>query len=144
MSASSLRSFEYLEGLPGTTFNRLYKQPSTALAIFRRMLTHLGTQKSSSNNLETRLTELAKSFVMALLYISHPLPVTDLESWVRPDGKRYATEKGGTGRSDIVRGRETLRSTSSKGYIFYPPYPTQANHEHTASPTPSPHPSGKH
>ena len=42
MSASSLRSFEYLEGLPGTTFNRLYKQPSTALAIFRRMLPHLG------------------------------------------------------------------------------------------------------
>ena len=42
MSTSSLRSFEYLEGLPGTTFNRLYKQPSTALAIFRRMLPHLG------------------------------------------------------------------------------------------------------
>ena len=42
MSVSSLRSFEYLEGLPGTTFNRLYKQPSTALAIFRRMLPHLG------------------------------------------------------------------------------------------------------
>ncbi|KAL6718433.1 RNA polymerase II transcription factor B 52 kDa subunit [Lecanora helva] len=71
MSVSSLRSFEYLEGLPGTTFNRLYKQPSTALAIFRRMLSHL-----------------AKSFVMALLYISHPMPVTDLEAWVRPDGKR--------------------------------------------------------
>ncbi|KAL2048683.1 hypothetical protein N7G274_000595 [Stereocaulon virgatum] len=71
MSASSLRSFEYLEGLPGTTFNRLYKQPSTALAIFRRMLPHL-----------------AKSFVMALLYISRPMPVTDLEAWVRPDGRR--------------------------------------------------------
>ena len=42
MSVSSLRSFEYLEGLPGTTFKRLYKQPSTALAIFRRMLPHLG------------------------------------------------------------------------------------------------------
>ncbi|KAI4135489.1 MAG: hypothetical protein LQ347_000631 [Umbilicaria vellea] len=68
MSASSLRSFEYLESLPGTVFNRLYQQPSTALAIFRRMLTHL-----------------AKSFVMAMLYISHPLPVTDLESWVRAD-----------------------------------------------------------
>ena len=34
--------------------------------------------------------ELAKSFVMALLYISHPMPVTDLEAWVRPDGRRYA------------------------------------------------------
>ncbi|KAL9104748.1 MAG: hypothetical protein Q9163_000360 [Psora crenata] len=71
MSVSSLRSFEYLEGLPGTTFNRLYKQPSTALAIFRRMLTHL-----------------AKSFVMALLYSGRPLPVTNLEAWVRPNGKR--------------------------------------------------------
>jgi hypothetical protein len=42
MSGSTLRSFEYLEGLPGTVFNRLYQQPSTALAIFRRMLPHLG------------------------------------------------------------------------------------------------------
>ncbi|MCJ1484343.1 RNA polymerase II transcription factor B 52 kDa subunit [Schaereria dolodes] len=70
MSGSSLRSFEYLEGLPGTVFNRLYQQPSTALAIFRRMLPHL-----------------AKSFVMAMLYISHPLLVTDIESWVRPDSR---------------------------------------------------------
>lgn len=50
MSASSLRSFEYLEGLPGTTFNRLYKQPSTALAIFRRMLPHLGKLTSSDSS----------------------------------------------------------------------------------------------
>ena len=35
------------------------------------------------------LTSEAKSFVMALLYISHPLPVTDLEVWVQPDSKRY-------------------------------------------------------
>ncbi len=42
MSVSSLRSFEYLESLPGTVFNKLYQQPSTALAIFRRMLPHLG------------------------------------------------------------------------------------------------------
>ena len=33
------------------------------------------------------LTEPAKSFVMALLYISRPMPVTDLEAWVRPDGR---------------------------------------------------------
>ncbi|KZF22771.1 putative TFIIH and nucleotide excision repair factor 3 complexes subunit [Xylona heveae TC161] len=71
MSTSSLRSFEYLESLPGTVFKRLYRQPSTALAIFRRMLPHL-----------------AKSFVMALLYHSHPLPVADLEQWVRPDSRR--------------------------------------------------------
>jgi hypothetical protein len=42
MSVSTLASFEYLERLPGTTFRRLYQQPSTALAIFRRMLPHLG------------------------------------------------------------------------------------------------------
>lgn len=42
MTVSSLASFEYLERLPGTTFRRLYQQPSTALAVFRRMLPHLG------------------------------------------------------------------------------------------------------
>ncbi|KAL8790776.1 MAG: hypothetical protein Q9213_000400 [Squamulea squamosa] len=71
MSSSSMRSFEYLESLPGTVFNRLYKQPSTALAIFRRML-----------------PQLAKSFVMAMLYMTRPLPVTDLETWVCPGSRR--------------------------------------------------------
>jgi hypothetical protein len=42
MSVASKRALEYLEGQPGIIFNRLYKQPSTALAIFRRMLPHLG------------------------------------------------------------------------------------------------------
>lgn len=41
MSAST-RPFDYLEQLPGTTFNKLYRQPSAALAIFRRMLPDLG------------------------------------------------------------------------------------------------------
>ena len=50
---------------------KLYKQPSTALAIFRRML-----------------TLLAKNFVMAMLYASRPMPVTDLEMWVRPESKK--------------------------------------------------------
>ncbi|KAL9615309.1 MAG: hypothetical protein Q9167_000280 [Letrouitia subvulpina] len=71
MSTSSLRSFEYLESLPGTTFNRLYKEPSTALAIFRRMLPHL-----------------AKSLVMAMLYMSHPLTFSDLEAWVQPGNRK--------------------------------------------------------
>ncbi|KAL6409355.1 transcription initiation factor TFIIH subunit 4 [Ilyonectria robusta] len=38
----SLQLAEYLEKLPGTTFRKLYQQPSTAFAIFRRMLPHLG------------------------------------------------------------------------------------------------------
>ena len=96
--SSTSRSFEYLEGLPGTTFNRLYKQPSTALAIFRRMLPHLGKLRRAvflylgKKNLFDSQWTLAKSFVMALLYISSPLPVADLEAWVRPDGRRYGQQ----------------------------------------------------
>ncbi|KAL3427744.1 RNA polymerase II transcription factor B subunit 2 [Phlyctema vagabunda] len=71
MSVSSLASSDYLERLPGTTFKRLYQQPSTSLAIFRRMLPHL-----------------AKTFVMALLYMTKPFPLTDLDLWVQPDSKR--------------------------------------------------------
>jgi len=33
---------DYLEKLPGTTFRKLYQQPSSAFAIFRRMLPPLG------------------------------------------------------------------------------------------------------
>jgi transcription initiation factor TFIIH subunit 4 len=40
--APSLQLADYLEKLPGTTFRKLYQQPSTAFAIFRRMLPHLG------------------------------------------------------------------------------------------------------
>jgi len=71
MSVPALRSFEYLEQLPGTVFKRLYQQPSTALAIFRRMLPHL-----------------AKTFVMMMLYMRDPLPTSLLESYVRPESKR--------------------------------------------------------
>ncbi|EEP77783.1 conserved hypothetical protein [Uncinocarpus reesii 1704] len=71
MAASSSRSLEYLESLPGTVFLKLYQQPSTALAIFRRMLPHL-----------------AKCFVMALLYLKDPLPAAELELWVKTESKR--------------------------------------------------------
>ncbi|KAJ9264363.1 hypothetical protein DTO271D3_2095 [Paecilomyces variotii] len=71
MPATSSRSFDYLESLPGTVFYKLYQQPSTALAIFRRML-----------------PDLAKCFVMALLYMKDPLPAADLELWVKPDSKK--------------------------------------------------------
>ncbi|KKK11874.1 hypothetical protein P175DRAFT_0460813 [Aspergillus ochraceoroseus IBT 24754] len=68
MVAAPSRPFEYLESLPGTVFFKLYQQPSTALAIFRRML-----------------PDLAKCFVMALLYLKDPLPAADLEIWVKPE-----------------------------------------------------------
>ncbi|MCJ1243295.1 RNA polymerase II transcription factor B 52 kDa subunit [Trapelia coarctata] len=93
MSGSTLRSFEYLEGLPGTVLNRLYQQPSTALAIFRRMLPHL-----------------AKTFVMGMLYLSHPLPVSDLDSWVRPDSRRERDQA-----ISLLERLHILRTTADPG-----------------------------
>ncbi|RDW67134.1 TFIIH/NER complex subunit TFB2 [Aspergillus mulundensis] len=69
--AAASRPFDYLESLPGTVFFKLYQQPSTALAIFRRML-----------------PDLAKCFVMALLYLKDPLPAADLEIWVKSKSLR--------------------------------------------------------
>ncbi|KAK5132204.1 hypothetical protein LTR08_009328 [Meristemomyces frigidus] len=66
-STASQRALDYLEQLPGTTFTKLYQQPSTALAIFRRMLPHL-----------------AKTLVMAMLYMPKPLSIADLDTWVKP------------------------------------------------------------
>jgi transcription initiation factor TFIIH subunit 4 len=68
-STASQRAINYLESLPGITFTKLYQQPSTALAVFRRMLPHL-----------------AKTIVMGMLYMPTPFAVKDLESWVKPDG----------------------------------------------------------
>lgn len=42
VGTQSYQLSDYLEKLPGTTFRRLYQQPSTAFAIFRRMLPQLG------------------------------------------------------------------------------------------------------
>ncbi|KAF2843145.1 RNA polymerase II transcription factor B subunit 2 [Patellaria atrata CBS 101060] len=74
MSVSTSQALEYLQGLPGMTQAKLYTQPSAALAIFRRMLPHL-----------------AKTIVMAMLYMPKPFPATDLDLWLRPDARRYAT-----------------------------------------------------
>lgn len=69
-STASQRALDYLEELPGTTFAKLHQQPSTALAIFRRMLPHL-----------------AKTIVMAMLYMPAPLPVADLDTWIKPSSE---------------------------------------------------------
>lgn len=53
MTTPTLNSFEYLERLPGMTFKRLYEQPATALAIFRRMLPHLGERILEVLNFKT-------------------------------------------------------------------------------------------
>ncbi|EPS36518.1 hypothetical protein H072_9939 [Dactylellina haptotyla CBS 200.50] len=68
MSAQTMKGFEQLEGLPEAVFKRLYQQPATALAIFRRMLPNL-----------------AKTFVMAMLFNPDPVPISNLEHWVHPD-----------------------------------------------------------
>lgn len=68
MSSSAQWALDYLEQLPGATFTKLYQQPSTALAIFRRMLPHL-----------------AKTLVMAMLYMPTPFAAADLDTWIRPD-----------------------------------------------------------
>ncbi|KAK5107858.1 hypothetical protein LTR62_000618 [Meristemomyces frigidus] len=67
---ASQRALDYLEQLPGTTFTRLYQQPSTALAIFRRMLPHL-----------------AKTLVMAMLYMPEPFAINSLDTWVKSDAR---------------------------------------------------------
>ncbi|KAH7311594.1 transcription factor Tfb2-domain-containing protein [Stachybotrys elegans] len=67
----SLQLAEYLEKLPGTTFKKLYQQPSTAFAIFRRMLPHL-----------------AKTIVMRILYVPQPVLLSDLDLWFKPEAKR--------------------------------------------------------
>lgn len=71
MSVNSLQLSEYLEKVPGTTFRRLYQQPSAAFAVFRRLLPHL-----------------AKTLVMAILYMPEPFLLSDLDIWVKPTSKR--------------------------------------------------------
>lgn len=75
MSVSSLRSFEYLESLPGTVFNRLYKQPSTALAIFRRMLPHLGRSRRLYD--PTTLADRSSEELCYGLVVSQPAIISD-------------------------------------------------------------------
>ncbi|KAK3936560.1 RNA polymerase II transcription factor B subunit 2 [Diplogelasinospora grovesii] len=70
VGTQSYQLSDYLEKLPGTTFRKLYQQPPTTFAIFRRML-----------------PPLAKRFVNALLYMPDPLPLSDLDIWVKAEGK---------------------------------------------------------
>jgi len=74
MQAQSYQLSDYLEKLPGTAFRKLYQQPSTAFAIFRRML-----------------PPLAKIFVQALLYAPCPIQLAQLDVWVKAEGKDQRT-----------------------------------------------------
>ncbi|KAF2828472.1 transcription factor Tfb2 [Ophiobolus disseminans] len=70
-ASSSIQALEYLQGLPLQTHRKLYEAPSTVLAVFRCMLPHL-----------------AKSIVMAMLYMPSALPAADLEAWFKPSARR--------------------------------------------------------
>ncbi|KAF4122770.1 transcription initiation factor TFIIH subunit 4 [Geosmithia morbida] len=78
-TAPSLQLADYLEKLPGTTFRKLYQQPSTAFAIFRRMLSHLVLNS---------MFPAAKTFVMRMLFMPKPMLLSDLDVWVKPDSKK--------------------------------------------------------
>ncbi|EOA82515.1 RNA polymerase II transcription factor B 52 kDa subunit [Exserohilum turcicum] len=70
-TSSSAQALEYLEGLPLATHKKLYEQPSTVLAVFRCMLPHL-----------------AKSIVMAMLYMPTSFPAADLDAWFKPAARK--------------------------------------------------------
>ncbi|KAL5356230.1 TFIIH basal transcription factor complex p52 subunit [Aspergillus floccosus] len=106
MAAAPSRPFDYLEGLPGTVFQKLYQQPSTALAIFRRML-----------------PDLAKCFVMALLYLRDPLPAKDLELWVKSDSlKERDNALSLLGRLHILSNR--VLADNVRAYVVTNPFAT--------------------
>ncbi|RDA83051.1 hypothetical protein CP532_1452 [Ophiocordyceps camponoti-leonardi (nom. inval.)] len=93
MAANPLQTFqlgEYLEKLPGTTFRKLYQQPSTALCIFRRMLPHL-----------------AKTLVLRCLWMPAPLPLSVLDEWVRPDAKQQRDQA-----LSVLRGLHIIQITA--------------------------------
>ena len=92
MSGSTIQALDYLEQLPGTVHKRLYQQPSTALAVFRRMLPHLGQSsfglRFCSQYVMLMVANIEKHIVMAMLYMPEPFLAADLESWIRTSAKR--------------------------------------------------------
>ena len=97
------QSWEYLETLPGTQFYRLYRSPPSALAIFRK-----------------RLTNLAKTFVMALLYMPKPLLVKQLELFVK-EGSSAEKEVA----IDLLNRYHIFKSTSAgsgRAYTLTPDF----------------------
>ncbi|OCT47481.1 RNA polymerase II transcription factor B subunit 2 [Cladophialophora carrionii] len=103
MADTTLQSWEYLETLPGTQFYRLYRSPSSALAIFRK-----------------RLSALAKSFVMMLLYMPRPMSVKQLELFVK-EGSRGEREYA----LDLLHRYHIFRDVtfdSTKAYALTPDF----------------------
>ncbi|KAF3938377.1 hypothetical protein ABW19_dt0207575 [Dactylella cylindrospora] len=113
MTSQTMKGFEHLEGLPEAIFKRLYQQPATALAIFRRMLPNL-----------------AKSFVMAMLYTPDPVPISTLEAWVRP-------EKNGVKEEAFAKLRQLHLVTERHGsFVLDPTFKTELRKALTGGGTP--------
>ena len=101
-STASQRALYYLEQLPGLTFTKLYQQPSTALAIFRRMLPHL-----------------AKNIVMAMLYMPTPLSASDLDAWIKPDAESVQAKDRAT---SVMQRLHILVEEEGRKMSLYPPF----------------------
>jgi transcription initiation factor TFIIH subunit 4 len=97
MADTTLHSWEYLETLPGTQFYRLYRSPASALAIFRK-----------------RLSSLAKTFVTMLLYMPRPMPVKQLDLFVK-DSSRGEREYA----IDLLRRYHVLKDVTSGSFRAY-------------------------
>ncbi|CCH61469.1 hypothetical protein TBLA_0E04140 [Henningerozyma blattae CBS 6284] len=71
MSAELLKSSvnQYLEELPQPVQNRLYESPATCLAIYRL------------------LPQLAKFFIMSMVFNENEVMLRDLDRWVKSNGK---------------------------------------------------------
>jgi transcription initiation factor TFIIH subunit 4 len=101
--AEGLQSWEFLETLPGTQFYRLYRNPAAALAIFRK-----------------RLSQLAKSFVMSMLYMPSPVSLKDLELSVKDDSVRERDQA-----IDLLLRYhifKELKSGTNRGYTLTPDF----------------------
>jgi transcription initiation factor TFIIH subunit 4 len=115
-----MQSWEFLETLPGTAFYRLYRSPAAALAIFRK-----------------RLDQLAKSFVMSMLYMPLPMPAKHFEIMVKDDSRkdseaaldlllryhifkeaRSATGRGYTLTPDFAKSLRSALTGNAQGYSF--------------------------
>ncbi|KAF2457971.1 RNA pol II transcription initiation subunit [Lineolata rhizophorae] len=90
MSSSASQALDYLEQLPGTVHRKLYAQPSTALAVFRRMLPHT-----------------AKAIVMGMLFMTKPFAATDLDAWIQPDARAEREQALSVLESLHILGTET-------------------------------------
>ncbi|XP_008478501.1 general transcription factor IIH subunit 4-like [Diaphorina citri] len=62
---------EYLKSLSSSVLDRLYNHPSTCLAVYRE------------------LSEIAKHYVIRLLFVEQPVPQAVIASWVIIADKMY-------------------------------------------------------